>query len=85
MNNISTSLYLKKESAKELIMQRIENWTQGYDAPPLWMIVSLVVLAALAIIIVTAASIYCMQKGYGYFGVNWSKGNAGQIGVGCLR
>lgn len=85
MNNVSMKLYFQKENAKEKIMRKIENWTQGYNAPPFWAIVSLIVLAALAIVVVTAAAIYCSMNGYRYFGVNWSKGNVGQIGVGCLR
>ncbi|KMK76208.1 hypothetical protein [Alkalihalobacillus pseudalcaliphilus] len=85
MNYIMSNLYVKKESAKDKIMQWIENWTQGYNGPPFWFIVSLIVLAAIAIIVITAASIFCMQKGYSYYGVDWKKGNVGQIGVGCLR
>ncbi|GIO23009.1 hypothetical protein [Oceanobacillus sp. J11TS1] len=85
MNYIMSNLYVKKESSKDKIMQQVENWAQGYNAPPLWFIVSLVLLASIAVVVVTAASIYCMQKGYSFFGVSWNKGTSGQVGVGCLR
>lgn len=85
MNYIMSHLYVKKESAKDQIMQRIENWALGYNMPPIWFIVSLVLIAALGIVVLVGASVYCMQKGYRFWGVDWSRGNVGQIGVGCLR
>ncbi|WP_017472491.1 hypothetical protein [Amphibacillus jilinensis] len=85
MTNAMVQMYFRKERFKDNLIQKVYDRIEGYNAPPLWAIVALIVLAALAIVVVTAASIWCMRRGYRFFGVDWKRGNAGQVGVGCLR
>lgn len=85
MNSVMIQMYFGAQTLKDRFVRKIYNVAEGYNAPPLWAIVSLIVLAALAIIVVVAASIWCSSRGYKYFGVDWNRGSTGFVGVGCLK